>query len=145
MIWFASLDKASAEKYKYKPGLYNKEISTEITGPMNGEVFSPVVIKEKLEQLENSIARQRIGWIIAIAVVFLGTSINLFTGLIKERFFPSTTNTISIDGGQRPLSIRVDGSAAEKAKLPSSSAPLLNPESHVPDAGGAEPSKKVAD
>jgi dCTP deaminase len=145
MIWFASLDKASVGNYKYKPGLHNKEISTDITGPMNGEVFSPVVIKERLEQLETRMQRQTLGVIITIAIVFLGTAVNFSTGWLKERLFPSITNAISVGGGQRPLSIRVDGLVDEKARLPSSPAPFLKPESHGPDAGGAEPSKKVAD
>jgi dCTP deaminase len=87
-IWFASLDQETKGHYT-KPGLTHIPSST-IAG-ITGEIFSPMAIKERLEQLEAKVENQKniiFGLVlVAIAAAFLSVAINLNAGWVKERFF----------------------------------------------------------
>jgi len=87
-IWFASLDQETNGHYN-KPGLMN--IPSKTIAGITGEVFSPMAIKSRLEQLEAKVENQKnviLGMIlITIAGALFSVALNLNAGWIKETFF----------------------------------------------------------
>ncbi len=91
-IWFASLDQETSGHYN-KPGLTN--IPSKTIAGITGEIFSPMAIKERLENLETKVENQKniiFGTVlVAIAIALLSVALNLNAGWIKERFFPANS------------------------------------------------------
>ncbi len=93
-IWLASLDQETDGHYK-KPGMMN--IPSKTIAGITGEVFSPMAIKEKLENLETKVDNYKstmfITVAVAIASMLLATAFNLNAGWVKEKFFSDRNNT----------------------------------------------------
>lgn len=134
-IWLAKLDVTTNKTYDPSKGLKNIPSST-IAG-ISGEVFSPIVIKDRLDRLENEIKSQESkarNYVIgAIVIVFLGTFINLNAGWIKENFLSSGNSIIEVRGPTDPVSIQVNGSMGTKTDdseviEPDSNSTVMQPE-----------------
>src|SRR5690606_20322911 len=87
-IWFASLDQETEGYYK-KSGL--TDIPSKTIAGITGEIFSPMAMKERLENIETKVENQKniiFGMVlVAIAVALLSVAINLNAGWVKETFF----------------------------------------------------------
>lgn len=115
MIWFASLDNKNTQEFYRKPG--ESEISIELMSAINGEVFSPMAIKDRLQKLEDDFKQQseKTKWTIIgiMLVILLGTFVNLSAGWIKDHFFASKSNVFSVGGSEIPIQLQLNSTAAE--------------------------------
>lgn len=95
-IWLASLDRETQYHYK-KEGL--RSIPSKTISGITGEVFSPIALKKRVDQLETKIENQKNVIIslvlLAIATALLSVAINLNAGWIKENFFPAKESAIT--------------------------------------------------